>query len=194
MPSSHASSTDPTTLDNHPLEAAIPGATSGWREEPESRHNRAGGMRNVWRVLVAVLVAAGLWRAWVAPAEPRHAPPSPPTVRTTPASVSVEPAGRAVVEVPLLVGVDDSFAKHLLQMTHLVPGEVRLERSDAPWGSVIGQSIGAGASVRAWTTVDLVLAKGSVPEPCRLYWCSTGAGAAPHGDPSRTAATTAHAR
>lgn len=87
-----------------------------------------------------------------------------------------DPRRIEIVEVPRVVGVDDSFARRLIAETHLRLGEVRLEPSDAPWGSVIYQSVSAGSSVPTGTAIDLVIAKGSVPQPCRLYWCATGDG------------------
>jgi hypothetical protein len=136
-------------------------------------------MRTGAKVLLALLVLLAAWRSWLAPSADRagtHAP--------LPAASASRDAGQAdarttLVAVPQMIGADDSFAKHLLELTHLRLGRLRLEHSSQPWGSVLWQSIAPGAAVRAGTRVDLVLAKGSVPKPCRRYWCATGTEADP---------------
>lgn len=137
-------------------------------------------MRTGAKVVLALLVLIAAWRSWLAPSADRASTQAAPPAA---ASASLE-AGEAnarttLVAVPRLIGADDSFAKHLLELTHLRLGRLRLEHSSQPWGSVLWQSIAPGAAVRAGTPVDLVLAKGSVPKPCRVYWCATGAEAEP---------------
>ncbi len=131
-------------------------------------------MGGVTKTIVAVLVLLGVWAAWMRPTGDHRVSVS--DASGSPASTAA-PA-RAVV-VPRLIGVHDSFARHLLELTHLRPGRVRLVASEEPWGSVLHQSIAPGVEVRPGTRVDLVLAKGSPPEPCRLYWCATSFGRAP---------------
>jgi len=121
------------------------------------------------RTAFAVAVVLGLWWSWGGDGHERI-PPAAATV-SEPATVEpLLPSGR--VEVPLLVGIDDSFARHVVTDARLLVGRVRLEPSPAPWGSVIGQSLVAGSVVREGTPVDLVLAQGSIPEPCSLQWCA----------------------
>lgn len=135
-------------------------------------------MRTFAWVAVAVIVLLAGWRTWSSPA-PRDAGAPPPAFVSRPSSTPTPngPLARhrstTFVLVPSVVGSDDGFAKYLLLRTHLRPGRIRLEPSIEPWGSVIAQSVAPGSSVRAWTRVDLVLAKGSAPQPCRLYWCAT---------------------
>jgi PASTA domain-containing protein len=130
-------------------------------------------MGGVTKTIVAVLVLLGVWVAWIRPTEDHRL--------VSDASGSPSPTAapaRALVVVPRLIGVHDSFARHLLELTHLRPGRVRLVSSEEPWGSVLNQSIAPGVEVRPGTRVGLVLAKGSAPEPCRLYWCATSFGRA----------------
>jgi hypothetical protein len=130
-------------------------------------------MRAAAKVFVAFVVLVALWRSWALP-PPERLRRDEPSHLPAPGPVIPSHAHNALVEMPMLIGVDDSFAKHVLELAHLRTGTIRLESSTRPWGSVIGQSIAPGASVPREASVDLVLAKGSVPEPCRLYWCSTG--------------------
>jgi hypothetical protein len=134
-------------------------------------------MGNLAKAAAAVLVLIGIWTSWTGSTRD-DAPPAPEGSASV-ARASGDGARSALVEVPRLVGVHDSFARHLLALMRLRPGRVRLEPSSEPWGSVIFQSIPPGSAVRPGTRVDLVLAKGSVPEPCRLYWCATAPRDAP---------------
>jgi hypothetical protein len=135
-------------------------------------------MRTAAKVGLGLVVLVVAWRSWLAPTADRASPGVAPAPAT---SASRDPsqvgAGPQLVSVPLMIGTDDSFAKHLLALTNLRLGRLRLEASSRPWGSVLSQSIPPGAAVRAGTRVDLVLAKGSVPKPCRIYWCATDANA-----------------
>jgi hypothetical protein len=126
-------------------------------------------MGNLAKAGLVALVLIGVWTSWAGSSRERDAPGGSDA---SPAADRSED-DVALVEVPRLVGVHDSFARHLLQMTHLRPGRIRLERSAEPWGSVIFQSVAPGSPVPPGTRVGLVLAKGSVPQPCRLYWCAT---------------------
>jgi hypothetical protein len=135
-------------------------------------------MRTAAKVAAAILVPVGLWGTWRSSPSHEAAAPTPVTFSTpSPTPSPNGPLARhrttSFVLVPSVIGSDDGFAKYVLLRTHLRPGRIRLEPSVRPWGSVIAQSVAPGSSVRAWTRVDLVLAKGSVPQPCRLYWCAT---------------------
>jgi PASTA domain len=123
-------------------------------------------MRIVVAAAVAVLVVIGAWRSWVAPLDDagddgvRPEAPLPPST-SGPVLGAEDPA---FVLMPDVVGLDDGFATHVLQVTPLRLGDVRLKPSAKPWGSVLSQSIPAGASVPRRTRVDIVLAKGVLPE------------------------------
>lgn len=125
-------------------------------------------MRIVVAAAVAVLVVVGAWRSWVAPLDDagevgdalRPEAPLPPSTNG-PVLGAEDPA---FVLMPDIVGLDDGFATHVLQVTPLRLGDVRLKPSAKPWGSVLSQSIPAGAPVPRRTRVDIVLAKGVLPE------------------------------
>lgn len=137
--------------------------------------NRRDPMGGVAKAIIAVLVLIGVWTSWIRSTgdhRPRAEASAPVVASSTATSAPV------LVAVPRLIGVHDSFARHLLELTHLRPGRVRLVSSEEPWGSVLNQSIAPGVEVRPGTRVGLVLAKGSAPEPCRLYWCATSFGRA----------------
>lgn len=126
-------------------------------------HDRPTEMRVAKVVVVVVLLLVGAWRSWVVPppaeprdTEPRDAP-APPASMGTP---EPPPGAWVLVVVPDVVGLDDGFAVDVLEGTPLRLGEVLLQPSAAPWGSVLRQSIPAGEVVRPRTRVDLVLAKG----------------------------------
>jgi hypothetical protein len=138
-------------------------------------HDPFGRLRSAGKVVLVLVVLAGAWRTWVAPSAERSPTGATSASATSSArEASVVDAEPRLVEMPLVIGADDSFARHLLELTHLRLGRVRLEPSSRPWGSVLSQSIAPGAAVREGTRVDLILAKGSVPQPCRLYWCASG--------------------
>jgi beta-lactam-binding protein with PASTA domain len=133
-------------------------------------------MRTAAKVFVAFAVLVAMWRTWFGTVPERGRAGAPSPVLTSALSPVMRSNEGALVQMPRLVGVDDSFAKHVLERNGLRTGTIRLESSTSPWGSVIGQSIAPGEPVAPGARVDLVLAKGSVPEPCRLYWCSTRTG------------------
>jgi hypothetical protein len=135
-------------------------------------------MRTTAKVLLTLLVLLAAWRSWLAPSADRAVTSASPRAASASRDGGDADAG-TLVAVPRMIGVDDSFAKHLLELTSLRLGRLRLEDSSRPWGSVLRQSIAPGATVYAGTRVDLVVAKGSVPKPCRVYWCATGGMADP---------------
>lgn len=152
-------------------------------------------MRTVAGAFVAFLVLLGVWVSWFAPSDNGGVRSGGPPRRSI--SSVAAPLGRAqpriLVQVPRVTGLHSSFAKYLLRDTNLRPGRIRLESSPEPWGSIISQSIAPGSPVRFRTHVDLVVAKGSVPRPCRLYWCSTGGAVNPRTG-SRPTRTRSHHR
>jgi hypothetical protein len=133
-------------------------------------------MRTPVKVALGLVVLIAVWRSWLAPfAERAGSDPTPAPAISASRETGDADTRPGLVTVPLMIGTDDSFAKHLLELTRLRLGRVRLERSSRPWGSVLSQSIMPGAAVRSGTRVDLILARGSVPQPCRMYWCATDA-------------------
>lgn len=130
-------------------------------------------MRTAAKGFIALVLLVAAWRSWTVPG-PEPAPDASPRQTISPEGDAAIGAKESIlIEMPRLIGVDDSFAKHVLELADLRTGTIRLEPSLRPWGSVIGQSVAPGTSVTRGARVDLVLAEGSVPEPCRLYWCST---------------------
>jgi hypothetical protein len=123
-------------------------------------------VRHLLRGLVAILLLGGAWLSWSGPDDDRAARP----VRSSPPSTTV-PGGdpvreRAGVVVPIVTGLHNAFAQDLLRSRNLRPGSITLELSPHPWGSVVAQSIDAGATVAFGTTIDLVVARGAPPAPC----------------------------
>lgn len=119
-------------------------------------------MRTVVKVVAVAVVLFGAWRSWVTSPDnvvrPRTVqPPAPSAVASL--AQTAEPG---LVVVPDVVGLHHAFAAHVLDVTALRLGDVRLKPSGKPWGSVLSQSLEPGASVRARTTIDLVLAKGVI--------------------------------
>jgi hypothetical protein len=137
-------------------------------------------MRIVAAAAVAVLVVVGAWMSWVAPPDDADGAddalrPAAPVSRSTGAQ-DFDSDDPAFVLVPDIAGLDDGFATHVLQVTTLRLGDVRLKPSAKPWGSVLSQSIPPGASVRPRTRVDIVLAKGVLPQELAGSVDASGAG------------------